>query len=606
MTRPATRLDGDSARAPTENERELYAQLSSLRSSLQSCQAPEVSAELRDSALNLVHYLALRAEDRRALQAQLATLGLSSLGRCESHVLAQVDAVTSLLARVLGEPHERDEAVSASQGQALLHTHAAALLGPARGRPRVMVTLPSEAAHSPELVRTLIEAGMDLARINCAHDDEQAWRAMARNVRDVASELGRPCSIAVDLAGPKCRTGALEPGPEVLKLKPERSVWGEVQRPARAWLTSGESKHEPALPVREAFLDRLRVGSKLKLRDARGRRRKFRVESIVDGAVEIVGDRTAYLRRGTRIHGEGDVCAVERVPRREQALLLKPGDLLALTRSDEPGHPARVNGELSYACIPCEPPELLDMLREGEAVWFDDGRIGGVAETVEAERTLVRIENARAQGDKLRAGKGINLPDTEIALPALSDADRAALTFAVECADLVEYSFVRSPEDVRMLQDALDALGKPEFGVVLKIETRQSFARLPEILLSAMRRSAPGVMVARGDLAVECGFERLSEVQEEILWLCEAAHVPVIWATQVLETMAKTGRPTRAEVSDAVLAERAECVMLNKGPHVAAAVRMLDGILRRMGAHQDKKMSTLRALAVARQFSARS
>ena len=106
-------------------------------------------------------------------------------------------------------------------------------------------------------------------------------------------------------------------------------------------------------------------------------------------------------------------------------------------------------------------------------------------------------------------------------------------------------------------------------------------------------------MVARGDLAVEMGFERLAEVQEEILWLCEAAHVPVVWATQVLETMAQTGRPSRAEVTDAAMSGRAECVMLNKGPHVVEAVRFLDDVLRRMQRHQKKKRAMLRKLSIS-------
>jgi pyruvate kinase len=106
-------------------------------------------------------------------------------------------------------------------------------------------------------------------------------------------------------------------------------------------------------------------------------------------------------------------------------------------------------------------------------------------------------------------------------------------------------------------------------------------------------------MIARGDLAVECGFERLAEVQEEILWICEAAHVPVIWATQVLETLAREGIPSRAEITDAAMADRAECVMLNKGPHVLDAVAALDNILRRMQAHQAKKSATLRKLHLA-------
>ena len=97
-------------------------------------------------------------------------------------------------------------------------------------------------------------------------------------------------------------------------------------------------------------------------------------------------------------------------------------------------------------------------------------------------------------------------------------------------------------------------------------------------------------------MAVECGYERLAEVQEEILWLCEAAHIPVIWATQVLDTLAKSGVPSRAEITDAAMGERAECVMLNKGPHIIAAIRVLDNILQRMSDHQLKKSSMMRQL----------
>src|SRR5262249_62386329 len=110
------------------------------------------------------------------------------------------------------------------------------------------------------------------------------------------------------------------------------------------------------------------------------------------------------------------------------------------------------------------------------------------------------------------------------------------------------------------------------------------------------------VMIARGDLAIEAGYERLAEVQEEVLWLAEAAHLPVIWATQVLETLAQTGQATRAEITDAAMAERAECVMLNKGPHIVEAVRALDDILRRMQGHQSKKSPMLRELRLASGF----
>jgi pyruvate kinase len=107
-------------------------------------------------------------------------------------------------------------------------------------------------------------------------------------------------------------------------------------------------------------------------------------------------------------------------------------------------------------------------------------------------------------------------------------------------------------------------------------------------------------MVARGDLAVEVGFDRLAEVQEEIMWLAEAAHVPVIWTTQVLEGMAKRELPSRAEVSDAAFGVRAECVMLNKGPYIVETVAFLDDLLRRMGEHRSKGRPMLRRLAVSR------
>jgi pyruvate kinase len=161
---------------------------------------------------------------------------------------------------------------------------------------------------------------------------------------------------------------------------------------------------------------------------------------------------------------------------------------------------------------------------------------------------------------------------------------------------MVGLSFVRQPRDVRALQARLAKLERPEIGIVLKVETRAAFERLPELLFAAMTSPRVGVMIARGDLAVECGYERLAEVQEEVLWLAEAAHLPVIWATQVLETLAKTGRPSRAEITDAAMAERAECVMLNKGPFIAEAIAALDSILTRMQGHQHKKRAMLRRL----------
>jgi pyruvate kinase len=350
------------------------------------------------------------------------------------------------------------------------------------------------------------------------------------------------------------------------------------------------------------------MGDVLELRDTRARLRRWQVASVVSGNVEILSDRTSYIQTGTVIHGPASKGAVGPLPRIELPLVLHVGDRLALTRSPSQGRAARrSDGESAEAPaqIPCEPPELVDMVCPGQAIWLDDGKIGGVIDSVDADAILVRITTAAPAGAKLRAGKGINLPDSDLTLSAFAAHDREALAFAAEAADIVSLSFIRDPKDVHELQDRLTALGRADLGIILKIETRGGFERLPELLLAAMRSPTPGVMIARGDLAVECGFPRLAEVQEEILWLCEAAHVPVVWATQVLETLAKTGSPTRAEVTDAAMAERAECVMLNKGPFIVGAVALLDDILRRMAGHQDKKSAMFRPLRVAQLFQER-
>jgi pyruvate kinase len=246
--------------------------------------------------------------------------------------------------------------------------------------------------------------------------------------------------------------------------------------------------------------------------------------------------------------------------------------------------------------VPCTLPEVIGQVRKGERIWFDDGRVGGVVRRATRERLEVEITHAREGGETLAGDKGINLPDSALTLPALTEKDIADLTVVARHGDIVGLSFAQRAADVETLLECLHGLGAAHLGLILKIETRHGFENLPELAFAAMASRAAGIMIARGDLGVECGYERLAEVQEEILWLAEAAHMPVVWATQVLETLAKTGRPSRAEITDAAMGERAECVMLNKGPHVLDAIRMLDDILRRMQAHQSKKRPLMRAL----------
>jgi pyruvate kinase len=296
---------------------------------------------------------------------------------------------------------------------------------------------------------------------------------------------------------------------------------------------------------------------------------------------------------------------VEKLPREPQAIRLKVGDRLALTSQDVPGRPAVYDTDgtlIEPPTIRVTLPEIFRDVRAGEPIWFDDGKIGGIIRSVSPDQMIVEITVARPKGENLWADKGINLPESRLSLPALTDEDIAHLPFIVSHADLVGYSFVRTESDLILLQNELQRVGGQDLGIILKIETRQGFENLPDLLLCAMRGAAAGVMIARGDLAVECGYERVGELQEEIMWLAEAAHIPVIWATQVLEGLAKKGQRSRAEITDAAMAERAECVMLNKGPYVVEAVQVLDDILRRMQGHQTKKFSLMRRLNLAQKF----
>jgi pyruvate kinase len=573
----------------------------------------EVEPAHRASAINLTHYLALRQTDLRHLQDRLAWMGVSSLGRAETHVLANVDKVLGILHRLAGRPWvslKPDEPAGLQSGGAWLAAHVEALFGasPAQRSVRIMVTLPSEAAVDDALVAGLVAAGMDIARINCAHDGAAEWLAMAERVRRAASGARRPVRILMDLAGPKLRTGPIAGAMPVVKLKPERDACGRVTTPARLRLCPPGAV--PALDgaaltlsADGEWLQQLQVGERIDLTDARAAQRRLTVVQSDAAGVLLEGEQTAYLtpqtclrrqhaRHGVRESTLGDI------PQPPGQLHLQRGEILHLVR-DGLGHDAvpKTKGRRAQAAtIACTLPQVLSKLRQGERIWFDDGRIGGVVRRVSARRVEVEITEARDGGERLAADKGINLPDTALDLPALTPKDLEDLGVVAGCADIVGMSFAQSAADVRALRQRLADLGAAQLGLILKIETRRGFEHLPELLLAAMAGPAAGVMIARGDLAVECGYERMAEVQEEILWACEAAHMPVVWATQVLETLAKTGLPSRAEITDAAMGGRAECVMLNKGPHILEAMRTLDDILRRMQAHQSKKRPLLRAL----------
>ncbi len=554
---------------------------------------------------NLDHYLALRSSDLRPLQTVLTSFGLSSLGRSESRVLSTIEAVLRAVRALSGMPEclptigERSAMMPGaddreSGGPDPLERNAAALLGPqpSMRQTRIMVTMPADAADDPAFVRALVERGMDVARINCAHDDVETWRAIARHVREAAVGSGRVVRVLVDLAGPKLRTGPMASLPPVVRVRPMRNSLGKVVAAGRVTLVpSGEAFRENCVPVQDAFLAKLNVDDVIEMRDARDARRHLVVEAISASQVHVLVSQTTYFTNGVELragkHARG---TVEGLPPKPGFVTLQVGDVITLGNEEKP---TSLEGPVHLGCTL---PEAVGALAPGHRVFFDDGKFAAEVLHVGGRRATLRITDAPTTGGRLRAEKGINLPDTVVPVSALTDKDIADLAELSSFADAVSMSFVRTADEVDALHHALDAIGGDHLGVVLKIETGDAFRNLPELLRVAMRRPATGVMIARGDLAVEAGYERLAELQEEILWLCEAAHLPVIWATQVLDTLARTGTPSRSEVTDAAASERAECVMLNKGPFILDAVSALDDILRRMEGHQDKKRPLLRQL----------
>jgi pyruvate kinase len=276
---------------------------------------------------------------------------------------------------------------------------------------------------------------------------------------------------------------------------------------------------------------------------------------------------------------------------REERLLLTGDSLLLRPTAPDPS-------ALDYPFqAQCLPVEIFGHLAPGTLVSLDEGLIRARVESVEDAGVVVRVTQTPPEGAKLKPDKGLNFPGTALGIPSLTEKDRGDLDVVLTHADLIGYSFVQQEADVKVLWDEIQARGGARGpGLVLKIETEQAVRNLPGLIVASSSRLPTGVMIARGDLAVEVGFQRLAELQEEILWLTEAAYTPVIWATQVLENFVRKGRLSRAEMSDVALAQRAECVMLNKGEFLLEALPIVDDVLRRMQGHQHKKTSWLRAL----------
>jgi len=307
-------------------------------------------------------------------------------------------------------------------------------------RAKIVCTL-GPATSSPERLRELVAAGMDVARLNLSHGSYADHEAVYAEVRAASNESGRAVGVLVDLQGPKIRTGRFAEGPVTL--------------------VNGE-----------------------------------RFTITVD---DILGDRD---RVSTTYKGlPGDV---------------KPGDRLLI----------------------------------------DDGKVSLVA----LEVTGTDIVAVVVEGGVVSDNKGINLPGVAVSVPAMSDKDEADLRWALRLrADMVALSFVRDAKDITRVHEIMDEEGV-RLPVIAKIEKPQAVEHLEEIITAF-----DGVMVARGDLGVELPFEEVPLVQKRAIEMCRRKAKPVIVATQVLESMIESSRPTRAEASDCANAvlDGADAIMLS-------------------------------------------
>ncbi|MCF7969710.1 MAG: pyruvate kinase [Methylococcaceae bacterium] len=577
------------------------------------------------SATNLAQYLALRQFDLRHLQTRLSQAGLSSLGRAEASVMSTLDSVIYLLKRATDKESipvgKNPSEYGFNRGQQLLEQHTIELFGAyyENSKAHVMVTLATDAAWDYQHIHSLLTKGMTCARINCAHDDTVIWQAMICNIRRAEVETGRPCKIMMDLAGHKIRTGLIEPGPAVHHIKTKKDNYGNVISPGYVLLCAEKKmdrsdKYELEtlfqIPVSTKLLTQLKPGVYLRFTDARGKQRKFLVEKSVDKQQWLVScERNSYLSSGCELElftaepeadEKSEACyhlgEFEGAP---LSIRVFKDEALLLTDYSINGRPSEYDADgvqIRPAQISCTLSSAIDKVKIGQPVWIDDGKLGSVVEKIDDDGVLLRVTRAGTKGVNIKSDKGINFPETQLGLPSLSEKDLTDLDFVCAHADLVGFSFVESLENMQYLIEQLAQRNATDLPIIAKIETNLAVKNLPEIILGTLGKHSLGIMIARGDLSVELGSARLAEVQEELLWLCEAAHVPVIWATQVLESIAKKGTRSRAEFTDAAMAVRAECVMLNKGPYIIDALEALINVMIRMQEHQHKKFPRLRAL----------
>lgn len=570
-------------------------------------QLRSVHSNYTQSAKNLVHYLAFRSFNINILQQKIEDIGLPVTLESQDNILLSLINLRAIVYSLLDYEleDEQEKVIDNQKVKELKEQNSIALFGSINDKRRtaILVTQPTEAASDENFVKTLLKQGMDCARINCAHDDEIIWQQIIKNIENNEKD----CQIMMDLGGPKIRTGKMKPGPKVIHIKPKKNPLGQIVEPARIWLAPygvqppKDEEVDVVIPVNKKWLRKTKKGSYIIFRDSRNKKCTIKIESKEEKGRWATCRDSAFVTSETVLNvflekkSRREIHTLQELLPLDEVIFLFEGDPLRLDKKPILGEPAVYDDEgnlIEMAHISCTLPEIFDHVKSNEPIYFNDGKIEGFVKEIHADHLIIEITGTKKKGGKLKADKGINLPNSVLGLRGLTQKDKEDLKFVANHADVVNFSFVNCKEDVEELLNELKNL-KAELGIILKIETKEAYRNLPAILLKAMENFPIGVMIARGDLAIETGWKNFAIIQEEILQICNAAHVPNIWATQVLENLAKKGIPTRAEITDVAMAQRTDCVMLNKGPYIVKAVRMLDRVLCKMQRIQKGKVSIL-------------
>ena len=556
------------------------------------------AGEKNQSIQNLKAYVYLRTKDITVLQEELTAIGLSSLGRAQSCIISSINHDLIILSALLGldtkELESHDNFLSFKQSQKIMEEKAT-VFGKLDSDliTKVMVTLPSEAKDSPTIIKELIATDTSVLRINTAHDDAIAWEKMAQTIQEENKLQNKETKIYVDLAGPKNRTGKIIKDTYPFKIGSKEGKKVEItSKILENTFTKGESKDGKSiasLVVEDEFYEEaFKHQDKIFIQDVE-REKKQSFKLVVEGEklFAIVNKKVLILPTTMvklKTKGKTLKSNLHNFELQPEIIRLFRNDTIIITPLTMMDGCASYTYEANTYCaiINCSNKEIFDYVKIGDDIFIDDGKIGCKVIKHLPIGLECSVFLAKENGTVLKEEKGINFPNSDLEISAITPVDEKNFEDIIKYADIIGISFAQSKGDIKKLQDMLKAKKKNNVAIVPKIETKLALKNLPQILEQLLESEQYALMIARGDLAIEIGFDNLPYIQEEIFGICEAAHVPVIYATQILEGKMKNNLPSRAEVIDAANAQRADCVMLNKGPFVVDTIVSIKNILRQV------------------------